>query len=137
MGVGAYALRRQLQLESAAALSHWIDRPPLAPRRPIRNRFLHRPRARVRGRLVPDELWQGRRITTVDTLSAGWDSLPAGLISVRHGAEWLASQATALLKVPSVIVPEEPIILINLRHPDASAITSRVIRKFTYSHLFR
>jgi RES domain-containing protein len=86
---------------------------------------------------VPADVWVRRQITTLDLLSPGWDAVPAGLISVRHGTEWLASQASALLQVPSVIVPEEPIILINPRHLDASAITSRAIRKFTYSHLFR
>lgn len=86
---------------------------------------------------VPDDVWARRQITTVEMLSPGWDAVPAGLISIRHGSVWLASQSSALLQVPSVIVPEEPIILINPRHPDSSGITARAIRKFAYSHLFR
>ena len=38
------------------------------------------------------------------------------------GDEWLQSRATALLRVPSAIIPETFNLLLNPRHPDASRI---------------
>lgn len=86
---------------------------------------------------IPDDVWYRREITTADMLSPGWDAVPAGMVSASHGSAWLTAQTSALHQVPSVIVPEEPTILINPRHSDASSITSRAVRKFIYSHLFR
>jgi hypothetical protein len=42
-----------------------------------------------------------------------------------------------MLLVPSVIVPEEEIALINPRHSDAASIIAAVRRKFLYNALFR
>lgn len=39
------------------------------------------------------------------------------------GTEWIRSQRTAVLKVPSVIVPEEENIVLNFNHPDFHKIT--------------
>ena len=54
----------------------------------------------------------------------GESDLPAGwkkdmLITRTIGDEWLAAQTTALLRVPSVIVPETNNYLLNPRNPDA------------------
>jgi len=38
------------------------------------------------------------------------------------GDEWLASKSTALMRVPSVIVPETFNVLLNPEHPDAARI---------------
>ena len=40
----------------------------------------------------------------------------------RLGADWLASMSTALLKVPSVIVPNSFNFLLNPRHEDAGHV---------------
>ncbi|CDG82191.1 RES family NAD+ phosphorylase [Janthinobacterium agaricidamnosum] len=60
----------------------------------------------------------------------GWDANPAGMTSVQAGEAWLKGKASALLVVPSVIVPEESNILINPLHPDAAAITATPLRKW-------
>ena len=48
------------------------------------------------------------------------------LATRRAGDQWLQSSRTALLRVPSVIVPATWNVLINPRHPDSAQI--RVIR---------
>jgi RES domain-containing protein len=54
------------------------------------------------------------------------------LVSLNAGDEWLASNASALLVVPSVIVPEESNILVNPRHPAVQAIKATKVRMWTY-----
>jgi hypothetical protein len=41
------------------------------------------------------------------------------------------------LVLPSVIVPEELIVLINPRHRAATGITAGTLRRFEYNQLFR
>ena len=52
--------------------------------------------------------------------------------TVAAGDAWLASRRSALLKVPSVIVPESANILIDPTHPDAAAITIASTRPFAF-----
>lgn len=86
---------------------------------------------------VPDTLWGQREELDPARLPATWSAIPAGRASVQIGSEWLLSLRSAILLVPSVIVPEERAALINPRHPEARAITARVIRLFEYNRLFR
>jgi len=62
----------------------------------------------------------------------GWDALPAGLVSLDWGTEWLHSRKSLLAEVPSIVVPEEFNILINPRHPDAGNLTPKKIRRWNY-----
>lgn len=43
-------------------------------------------------------------------------------MSLDAGMQWVASGSSALLVVPSVIIPREHNVLINPKHPDAVAI---------------
>jgi RES domain-containing protein len=86
---------------------------------------------------VPEAVWEARLIQTVANLPPQWDAIPAGMASVKVGSAWLASQKSAILVVPSVIVPEEVAALINPAHPGAAQITARAVRKFEYNRLFR
>ena len=70
-------------------------------------------------------------------LPATWDAIPAGQASVGFGSEWLRSRRSAVLLVPSVIVPEESCVLINPQHPLAGKISARVSRGLEYDRLFR
>lgn len=81
---------------------------------------------------VPDEVWQAAQIADASTLPVGWDAEPAGLESIRYGSAWIAGAGSALLLVPSVIVPEERNTLINPLHPDASRIKARKRRRWLY-----
>lgn len=62
----------------------------------------------------------------------GWDALPAGKVSLDLGDRWLSSGKSALLLVPSVIVPEEFNALVNPLHPDAARLTSTKLRKWLF-----
>lgn len=87
--------------------------------------------------LVPDDVWNARRTLSIATLPATWSAIPVAAGSVTVGSEWLASYTTALMAVPSVIVPEEFNVLVNPAHPDSQRVTARVVRRFDYNNLFR
>jgi RES domain-containing protein len=86
---------------------------------------------------VPDKVWAARTIMDVSSLPVTWAAIPAGRVSVQAGSAWLRGRASAILEVPSVIVPEEPAALINPVHPDAKLLTAQLVRPFEYSRLFR
>ena len=81
---------------------------------------------------IPDALWAAARWTTVSNLPVGWDAEPAGRDSIQFGDTWIAAGSSALLVVPSVIVPEEFNVLVNPRHADSRLITAVKIRKWLY-----
>ena len=79
---------------------------------------------------VPDPVWDARQV--LDPLPGGWDAIPAGLSARTAGDAWVASGASALLLVPSVIVPDESNVLINPRHTDAAAIVATTLKRWLY-----
>jgi len=86
---------------------------------------------------VPNATWARREEVDVARLPSTWAAIPAGRASVKFGSDWLATLRSPVLIVPSVIVPEERIALINPAHPDASTIKAKVVRRFEYNRLFR
>jgi RES domain-containing protein len=87
---------------------------------------------------VPDEVWEAAtRFDPDDPENVGWNVEPAGMVSIDAGTGWVKRDASALLIVPSVIVPEEKNVLINPAHPDAAKISATKIRKWTYDARFR
>ena len=86
---------------------------------------------------IPDELWAAREVTDAAGLDRAWSAIPAGMASVRYGSAWLFSGRSLLLLVPSVIVPEEPVVLINPMHPNAIRLSATVARRFDYDVVFR
>jgi len=86
---------------------------------------------------VPDGVWLRREKVNIASLPVTWAAIPAGRGSVTFGSNWLTSLRSPLLLVPSVIVPEEPIALINPAHADSARISAKVIRLFEYTRLFR
>jgi RES domain-containing protein len=86
---------------------------------------------------IPDPVWAAARRETEASLPVGWDAEPASLTSMQFGTDWLTAQGSALLILPSVIVPEEFNVLINPAHPDAAGITARKIRKWLYDPRLR
>jgi RES domain-containing protein len=81
---------------------------------------------------IPDALWTNARRTVVSGLPVGWDAQPAGRDSIQFGDSWITTGSSALLVVPSVIVPEEFNVLINPLHPDSGLITAAKVRKWPY-----
>jgi RES domain-containing protein len=54
----------------------------------------------------------------ISALPQDWKNLPE--ITQQIGSEWLTSERTALLRVPSALVPETANYLLNPLHPDAA-----------------
>lgn len=86
---------------------------------------------------VPARTWTARQELDPAALPPSWNAIPAGATSAQLGSQWIKSMASAILLVPSVIVPEERAALINPAHPDASKIKASVVRPFEYNKLFR
>jgi RES domain-containing protein len=85
---------------------------------------------------IPDEVWRNAQVEAPDRLRVGWDAEPAGQVSIQLGTAWVRSGRSALLVVPSVMVPEERNILINPAHADCAQITSVKQRKWLYDPRF-
>lgn len=86
---------------------------------------------------VPDDVWALRETIDVLTLPVTWSAIPASQASVKIGSTWLASMRSPILLVPSVVVPEESVTLINPSHSASRRITARTLRLFEYNRVFR
>jgi RES domain-containing protein len=65
---------------------------------------------------IPDEL--SRREITAADLPAKWRHYPAPEHLADLGTAWIRTGTTAVLVVPSVVVPHERNVLLNPAHPD-------------------
>lgn len=82
---------------------------------------------------IPDKIWNAAERIGCEAAPVGWDALPAGKVSIEFGSDWLASAKSALLIVPSVIVPQESNVMINPLHPDAGTLSfTKTAPKWTY-----
>lgn len=86
---------------------------------------------------IPADLWLARRRVPAGKLPVGWDAMPASMIAIDFGTKWYASAQSVILEVPSAIVPEEAILVINTAHPDAAKLRATVIRRFEFERVFR
>jgi len=82
--------------------------------------------------VIPDSVWGARRTLDQNSAPGGWNALPVGMASIVYRSNWLQSGASAVLEVPSVIVPEESNVLLNPNHPDAAAIKAHTVRRWEY-----
>ena len=82
--------------------------------------------------VVPDRVWSAALWPKMKDLPRTWRAEPAGIGSMQFGDRWLASGGSALLCLPSAIVPEDTNVLINPVHPDARLIRGRVERQLLY-----
>lgn len=55
-------------------------------------------------------------------LNEGWNERPVSKVSQTIGDKWIEAQKSAILRVPSVIVPEGNNYLINFNHQDSKQI---------------
>jgi len=58
--------------------------------------------------------------------------IPGGKASLDVGDAWLRALSSALLLVPSVIVPEELNVLTNPEYPGAPKISAAKVRTWSY-----
>ncbi len=86
---------------------------------------------------VPAAIWKSRKQLKGKILDPAWAAIPPGRASTDIGSTWIKTMTSALLLVPSVVVKEEYVVLINPRHPDATGITASTIRPYEYNKLFR
>jgi RES domain-containing protein len=86
---------------------------------------------------VPDEVWAKRMGQTAHQLPVGWSAIPEGKVSLDIGDAWLEGGGSALLVVPSVVVPEEANVLVNPLHHDAAAIRATKLRPWVYDARLR
>ena len=86
---------------------------------------------------VPEKMWRARITLGVDALPVAWAEIPADRTSVGFGSRWIREGASALLEVPSVIVPEETVVALNATHPEIERLKATVVRRFDYPRLFR
>jgi len=77
-------------------------------------------RQRLSGRVVLPVTFGEEHLITQggEDLPDGWDERPYGPSSQQVGDEWVQSEASLILRVPSVVVPEEHNYLINPEHPE-------------------
>lgn len=86
---------------------------------------------------VPADVWNARRVLKEGDLPGGWDALPHGMASTKVGSDWYNGSQEALLELPSAIVPEETIVLINATHPDAQRLKATTGRRIQYNLVLR
>jgi len=86
---------------------------------------------------VPKNIWDARQTLDVTRLRPSWTAIPAGLESIMAGSRWIKSLRSAVLIVPSSIIPEEAVALINPAHPGAATITARDVRGIDYKRVLR
>lgn len=79
---------------------------------------------------APDDA--GERVVETGDLPAPWRDTPAPPACRALGDEWAADGAALLLRVPSVLVPEESNVLLNPAHPRAGEARAVGSRPFAY-----
>jgi RES domain-containing protein len=79
---------------------------------------------------VPDTL-PATRLEAAD-LPRGWRRYPAPDALAELGAAWAAARRTAVLSVPSALVPQERNLILNPAHPDFPKIRLHLPERFSF-----
>jgi RES domain-containing protein len=79
---------------------------------------------------IPDTL--AVETWTAPMLPADWSDTPAPSTLQALGKRWVAAARTAVLRVPSAVVPIEFNVLLNPAHPDAAQIHSGPPEPFVF-----
>jgi len=67
-----------------------------------------------------------------ESLPAGWQRTPPPPECQTIGDRWARNREHLLLRIPSVLVPEESNVLVNPMHPDASLVRVEGFRPFSF-----
>lgn len=81
--------------------------------------------------------WKQREIIKPTDLPSGWDAIPHDDLTTAIGTDWLQHRKSLLLCVPSAIIPEELVVLINPLHPKAPTLKAKKIRPVDYNTVLR
>lgn len=71
-------------------------------------------------------------VLTAAVLPPDWSEYPAPSVLQQLGDQWVSEQRSAVLQIPSVIVPNEVIYVLNPKHPDFTKITIGLPRPFKF-----
>ncbi len=71
-----------------------------------------------------------------DVLAADWRSYPPRKTTVEAGGMWLKALSSPVLRVPSVLIPEEFNFIINPEHPKAAEIKIPPPQVFAFDQRF-
>lgn len=115
-GVGATYLSGARSLAALEVLVHQADRVPVG--------LFYFFEVRFKEALVST-------ITTSE-LDAKWQSYPPRAPTVALGRDWILQKRSAVLRVPSVLIPEEWNYLLNPDHPQAGEIEFGRKAPFTF-----
>ena len=77
---------------------------------------------------IPD----GVPVTRCERTPKGWRMAPAAEASIRYGSRWFHQQETAVLDIPSVLIPIERNYVLSPSHPDFPRIEISRPRPFTF-----
>jgi len=75
----------------------------------------------------PDEVFQ-----ELCPLPQGWDNMVAPVSAIQAGDDWIKSQASVLLRVPSAAVKGEWNYLLNPTHPDIQSVRIGKPKSFVF-----
>jgi RES domain-containing protein len=71
---------------------------------------------------------------SLGALPEGWDDIASPSVSRKFGAEWVQRGKTAAILLPSAFVPEERILMLNVRHPDFRKLVFSAPKPFLFDH---
>jgi RES domain-containing protein len=76
--------------------------------------------------------WDESLMIAIDVkkLPKGWNTQPPGPVSRNIGDQWIRSERSAVLALPSIIVPLERTFLLNPKHCDFAKIKIKEIGSF-------
>ena len=73
----------------------------------------------------------------MSSLPKSWTNQPAGAATVEIGDRWCKERSSAVLTVPSVLVPEEQNYLLNPLRQDYAKLQIKRVRDFQFDPRFR
>lgn len=79
--------------------------------------------------VVPDRMIE---VASLSALPKGWDDISSPTVSRNFGADWVRRCERAAILLPSVIIPEERILMVNVRHPDFRKLVFSVPKPFLF-----
>jgi RES domain-containing protein len=96
--------------------------------------LVHLPRELILAKFVsiPVDFDEGLVTPLKVNLPLDWRDYPAPVSTMTIGDEWLRSKASAVLRVPSVIIPDESNFLLNPAHPDFANLSIGTPKDFWF-----
>jgi RES domain-containing protein len=82
---------------------------------------------------IPDDITP----STLSHLPHDWSVTPEPDSTRQIGQEWLDAGGSCLLSVPSVVVPQERNLMVNLSHPDWQRVSIGAPESFSFDYRLR